>query len=317
MNASHYEPFDPVNLRATLAELLRSLLGTSVRLTSVEVAKQMHDYRVVLVELEAPKLSLVVKLAGPQAELACPFERTAALLRLVGQRTRVPVNRLVAADTSCRDWPWRYLVNERRPGAQWVQARQQMDEDSRQNGYAQIGEAVAELHAIQFAGFGELPPSLNLPANRDFSAAWTERARAFIPDERLRTAFLSALEPRQELFVDLGPASLCHEDLHAYNLLFEQHRSGWRLSGVLDFDKAWAGCRESDLARLEFWDGMSAPAFWQAYQGCFPMDPAYPRRRLLYQLFWCLEYARPTPRHQADTARVCRALRIPEIHLVK
>jgi len=161
-----------------------------------------------------------------------------------------------------------------------------------------------------------LPPSLNLPANRDFVAAWEQRAREFIPNENFRAAFFSALEPRQELFLDLGPASLCHEDLHGYNLLFDRTNHGWRLSGVLDFDKAWAGSRESDLARLEFWDGMTGNAFWQAYQRSYPMDLAYPQRRLLYQLFWCLEYAAPTLRHQADTDKVCRALGIPQINLL-
>ena len=306
-------PDDKISLRRSLTELLKMLLGSRVQVAQLEVSKQLPDYRVVLVELDEPRRSLVVKMAGPRAPLSSPFERTASLLRLVRQRTRVPVAEVLGADASCQRWPWRYLVTERCPGLAWAYARQQMVESEQSYCYTQLGEAVAELHALQFAGFGELPPSLNLPAGRDFVAAWQKRAQAFIPDERLRAAFLEALEPRQDLFTDLGPASLCHEDLHGYNLLYDRRARGWQLSAVLDFDKAWAGCRESDLARLEFWDHSTGPTFWQAYQSGFPIDPGYQQRKLLFQLFWCLEYAQPTPRHQADTERVCRALGIPGV----
>lgn len=309
-------PQNKTELEGQLTELLQQLLGSQIRLAGLSVSKHLDEYRVALVELEQPSRPMVIKIAGPNAPLASSFERSANLLRLVKQRTRVPVAEVIAADESCRHWPWRYVVMERRPGIQWVQAREQMDSAGRSDCYTQLGEAVAELHAIQFAGYGELPPSLNLPANRDFAAAWEARAAIFIPDERLRETFLAALEPRRNLFVDLGPANLCHEDLHGYNLLYQWTSGGWRLSGVLDFDKAWAGSRESDLARLEFWDDMTSPDFWAAYQDCFPMDPAYPQRRLLYQLFWCLEYANPTPRHQADINKVCRALEIPEVQLI-
>ncbi len=176
MPSNHSFPQNENDLKTQLAELLQELLGSQARLTGLSVSKRLDDYRVALVELESPHRSLVIKLAGPDAPLASPFERTASLLKLIKQRTRVPVAEVVAADASYQRWPWRYLVMARRPGLQWVQAREQMDAAGRDLCYAQLGEAVAELHAIQFAGYGELPPSLNLPANRDFAAAWEARA---------------------------------------------------------------------------------------------------------------------------------------------
>ncbi len=82
---------------------------------------------------------------------------------------------------------------------------------------------------------------------------------------------------------------------------------------MLDFDKAWAGCGESDLARLELWRGMTGDGFWQGYTSLLPIPAGYADRRPLYQLLWCLEYARPTPEHIADTAAVCATLGIPPI----
>ena len=40
----------------------------------------------------------------------------------------------------------------------------------------------------------------------------------------------------------------------------------------------------------------------------FHVDPAAARRILIYQLMWCLDYNKTTPRHRADTARLCRVL---------
>ncbi len=79
----------------------------------------------------------------------------------------------------------------------------------------------------------------------------------------------------------------------------------WRVATLLDFDKGWAGHPEIDLARMEFWDGMTAPAFWAAYRTVSPVDQGYEQRKLFYQLIWCFEFSRNTPRHLVDTNRLC------------
>jgi fructosamine-3-kinase len=99
--------------------------------------------------------------------------------------------------------------------------------------------------------------------------------------------------------------------LHQYNILFHQVHGHWQLAAILDFDKAWAGHHEIDLARLDLWDGMTQTDFWQTYQRVLPIDPLYAQRRPVYQLLWCLEYADSTPKHLADTQRVCQELNIP------
>ncbi|HEX8682568.1 MAG TPA: fructosamine kinase family protein, partial [Ardenticatenaceae bacterium] len=85
------------------------------------------------------------------------------------------------------------------------------------------------------------------------------------------------------------------------------------LATTLDFDKAWAGHHESDLARLDLWQGMTSDSFWQGYQSIQSIDPLYPQRRTIYQLFWCLEYAQNSPEHLADTQRLCLELGISAI----
>src|SRR5262249_39362179 len=123
------------------------------------------------------------------------------------------------------------------------------------------------------------------------------------------------LASRREFFEQVTQAVLCHDDLHHYNVLVRHDRGSWKLAGILDFDKAWSGHAETDLARLDFWDDMMGDGFRQGYAMPPVYEASYERRRPIYQLLWCLEYAVETPRHLADLRRVCQELDIAPIAL--
>lgn len=217
-------------------------------------------------------------------------------------------------DVSLQVWPWRYLILTSLPGVEWSVLRNQLGSAELALTHRQIGEAVGQLHGIGFPAFGPIdgmgqvqqPDASALPALR-------KHAARIIPTPRLRDVFLASLEQRSACFETVRNAGLCHEDLHHGNILFIQQAGEWRLAAILDFDKAWAGPPESDLARLEIWRGMTSPDFWAAYLNFRKLDAGYPQRRPVYQLLWCLEYANPTPEHLADTRRVCQELGCPVI----
>jgi fructosamine-3-kinase len=177
--------------------------------------------------------------------------------------------------------------------------------------YRQMGEAVAQLHTIHFPAFGPLSADGRVHGESTYLDALKAHAEGCIEEPRWRDLFFSALERRRDLFLDLGDAALCHEDLHQHNILFQARQGRWHLATILDFDKAWAGHHETDLARLELWTGMTSREFWEAYRALHPIDPLYRERRPIYQLLWCLECAWPTPEHVADTRRVCDELGLP------
>jgi aminoglycoside phosphotransferase (APT) family kinase protein len=185
-----------------------------------------------------------------------------------------------------------------------------MDSAELTRAYQQMGAAIAQLHTIHLPAFGEL----DTPGHASYWEALIEHARQIITAAHLRDMFFAALEKRAHLFRDVAEPCLCHEDLHKYNILFQCEQGRWQLATILDFEKAWAGQPETDLARLELWRGMTSPAFWAAYESICPRAPLYPHRRPIYQLLWCLEYASPTPEHLADTRRVCAELGIPFDH---
>lgn len=178
----------------------------------------------------------------------------------------------------------------------------------------QLGRAVAQLHTISFPGGGEIGADGSVPAGTPYLTALAERTRRRIGDPRDAALFTALLTDRARLFDDIPPAALCHEDLNPTNILVHHTNRGWRLAALLDFDSAWAGSPESDLARLEFRYGALAADLRRAYTAIRPLAGGYAERRPLYQLLWCLEYAHPTPRHNSDTARLCAELGLPPVH---
>jgi fructosamine-3-kinase len=58
---------------------------------------------------------------------------------------------------------------------------------------------------------------------------------------------------------------------------------------------------------------MTNARFWGAYIAIRPIEPLYRQRRPVYQLLWCIEFARPTSEHLADTQRLCAELGLPHL----
>lgn len=296
-----------------LPAFLQDIFGFGVKLVEYTIGNRHHDYLVLLARLERPSLDVVIKLAGPQAPYPCPFDRTAALHRLVAAHTTIPMAAIVAVDVSYRRWPWRYLVKTQVSGHEWAAIHPHLSDGERADAHRQLGDAVAQLHRIRFPAFGELAGDGRLAVEQSFATALRERASRFIGNPRLLDLFLSVVDRHAHLFAEIRTATLCHEDLHHHNILFEQRAGRWHLATILDFDKAWAGHHEVDLARLDLWTAMTSPAFWQAYQAVHPVAAHYYQRRPIYQLGWCLEYAQPTPEHLATTRQLCTQLAIPPI----
>lgn len=296
-----------------LADLMRQTFGPVCRIAECRAVKRETDYMVLIARLEHPDLRVVVKLAGQMAALPSTFDRSAAIIRLVRTHTNVPNSGVIAVDVSYGRWPWRYLISTYQPGQTWRSVRPHLNTGELRDAYRQIGAAVATLHDIPFMQFGEVAPDGSVPFGQPYVTALSERARRRIPNRAYGERYMALLRERSYLFADVSEPRLTHEDLNPNNMLFQRNyeNNRWELSGILDYDSAWAGCHESDLARLELWRGMTDDGFWEGYKSILGVPPAYPHRRLLYQLLWCLEYNSSAPQHAADTRRICLALDVP------
>jgi aminoglycoside phosphotransferase (APT) family kinase protein len=247
-----------------------------------------------------PAERLVVKLTTGAEDL----ERTAAATALAAA-AGVPTAEVLAARTAGDGGPG-YLVQRHVDGVERRRLRPTLDEDEVRSVHRQIAAAVLALQGVRLPAFGDLGSS----DGTGLLAALHRRADRLIADPGRRAAFAALLEREAALFTGDRP-TLVHDDLHHDNVVLSPEGGGWRLAGVLDWDKAWAGPAESDVARMAFWDGMTGPGFWEVYRAAVPEREGWERRALVHQLLWCLEYAVPTERHRADTAAVGAALGWP------
>jgi fructosamine-3-kinase len=303
-------PSDTLDL---LTELLSKTIGSDARLTSYEILNQHPDYYVLEITLGQPSLKLAVKLAGLDAPYHYPFDRTAMFHRIVREQTSIAMPEILAVDVSYDHYPWRYLIKTYLPGEEWRVVKLQLTTREQVEAYRQIGQAVAELHNIRFEAFGEVNNDGMVKSGSDYPSALNHHILKIIKNPDHRDILLNLVDKQSFLFQDVTEARLCHEDLHHRNILFSQQNGRWQLATILDFDKAWAGHHEIDLAKLEFWTDMMGEGFWQAYNHVVSMDTLYPERRPIYQLLWCLDYVANTPKHLADTRLLCEQLGIPII----
>ena len=301
LNSGYPDLADFVRTRV-LAEL-----GSDTRIVNLRPLALSGDSAVLLVELAGAPGAVVCKL-GKAASSAIDLRRTARATSLA-RSAGVPVGAVLAVDTSSRHGPWQYLLAEHLAGVEWRRVRPLLAAEELAAAHQEIATMVLALQTVRLPTFGELDGAAE-PVGGNLVEALRRRAELRIRDPGHRAMFHRVLDQESDLLAaEPGPATLTHDDLHSANVLFGRDRSGsWRLRGVLDWDKAWAGPAEADVARLAFWDDMTGPGFWQAYRAARPATAGEPRRALVYQLLWCLEYDSTTARHRADLAAVSAAL---------
>lgn len=276
--------------------------------TEVQVAGRRHDYWVLRCVCNGSRPSLLVKLAGPDCPYPVDFTRTAAVTAQAAE-AGVPVAHVLASDDTYAAGPWRYAVQEVVAGREWCDVRPGLSASGALTAYAQLADVLVALSSVSFPAFGPLGGDGLPTSDLDLLSALELRAASAIADQERASAFVDLLRREQALFSDSsGAATLCHDDLHHRNVLFDGAGEDVVLTAVLDWDKAWSGSQESDLARMALWDDMTGAGFWSTLRR--RREPAHgeQERRPIYQLLWCLEYDVATPRHRRETERLARRL---------
>lgn len=273
------------------------------------------NYVVAAVTTQRPALRLVVKLEQPGERPNRHLAAMAAIAQLVRGRTTVPTFEVVAVDVSRRTWLWEYLIVTQVPGMTWAELYPQLDGPARAAAQRQIGQAAAGLHTLRFDSFGQIGAAGTVIDGGAALPALERRTQQRLTAPRRRAAMLEVLHAHATLFAEAVVPTLCHEDLNPYNVVFEVRDGHPHLSGILDFESAWASTGESDLARLELWRLTAGSAVRQGYTDVAPLADEYLARRPVLQLLWCLEYAEyhVSTEHQAEIDRLCAELAMAPI----
>jgi fructosamine-3-kinase len=163
---------------------------------------------------------------------------------------------------------------------------------------AELGRQLALMHRRSAARFGWWRPNTigSTPQINTETADWVEFYRhhrlhyqlalaARHGGERLLALGERLLEALPAFFISYRPVpSLLHGDLWGGN-------HGTLADGTpVIFDPAvYFGDREADIAMTELFGGFGA-GFYSAYREAWPLDPGYPVRRELYNLYHVLNH---------------------------
>jgi hygromycin-B 7''-O-kinase len=143
----------------------------------------------------------------------------------------------------------------------------------RVSAYRQIGLLLREFHRIPMEAFGYIGASGILTAHSTNHAylsfqfdrklkEFTDRGGAVGLAQRIA----AHVSRRVDLLRECSHPMLCHNDLHAGNLLAEITKGDVRLSGVLDFEGALAGDPLIDAAKaLYYLDAGASDALLEGY----------------------------------------------------
>jgi len=197
-------------------------------------------------------------------------------------------------------------------GSTWMQLYPQLHTDARLSAHRHIGRAAGQFHALRFDAFGQIDATGSVIDATTAVPALRRRAGLRLTNRRYLVLFLEVFQERQHMFDGVSTPTLCHEDLNPNNLVFEMRDGRPALTGILDFESAWASTGESVLARLELWWMSAGTAIREGYTDVPPLAAECEARRPLLQLLWCLEYAefRNAAQDEAVMRQVCDELAI-------
>src|ERR1700733_3302678 len=166
--------------------------------------------------------------------------------------------------------------------------------DQFESAYRQIGVLLRDFHKIQMEAFGYIGPHgiwTEYPTNyayitSQFDRKLTEFRERGGPEALALQVAAYAVE-HGALLRERNRSVLCHNDLHAGNLLAKVASAGIELCGVLDFENALAGDPLMDVAKAAYYLGRDArQALLDGYGDLGQNDPQLLR---LYHLYFVLE----------------------------
>jgi len=233
--------------------------------------------------LQAEGRSFFVKLNRP--DRFAMFEAEAAGLEALAQTRTIPVPKLIVCG---RTADHAFLVLE-------YIALNKLNSRSEQL----LGQQLAQLHMQKQDYFGwhcdnTIGSSAQINGRyQDWISFWQQQRLGHQLSLAAANGYGGRLQMLGEkLCADLKPLfsgyrpqpALVHGDLWGGNVAEDE------LGNPVIYDPAcYFGDRETDLAMTELFGGFS-PAFYQAYQAVYPLDPGYARRKTLYNLYHIINH---------------------------
>jgi hygromycin-B 7''-O-kinase len=263
--------------------------------TVVSISK-MHGGEIAAVYeivLAADPPSLILKVY-PQS-LHWKMRKEANVIALLGERISVPIPRILLVDDSKQLFDLNFTLMTTLDGAVLGSIERALTPDQFSSAYRQIGALLRDFHQIKMEAFGYIGPhgiSTAYPTNHAYITFQFDRKLSEFQERggpkasALRVAGYVA--ERETLLRACKQSVLCHNDLHAGNLLAKSDSGAIRLCGVLDFENALAGDPLMDVAKAAYY--LNDDARQALLDGYGDLGHANgPQLLRLYHLYFILE----------------------------
>jgi len=201
------------------------------------------------------------------------MQKEVTVASLIRACLSVPVPRILLADDSKRLLGLNFILMTKLAGSILGGFESALTNGQRVSAYRQIGLLLREFHRIPMEAFGYIGASGILTAhltNHAYLSFQFDRKLKEFTDRggavRLAQRIAAHVSRRADLLRECSHPMLCHNDLHAGNLLAEITKGDVRLSGVLDFEGALAGDPLMDVAKaLYYLDAGARDALLEGY----------------------------------------------------
>jgi aminoglycoside phosphotransferase (APT) family kinase protein len=228
-------------------------------------------------------------------DLHWKMQKEMTVIGLIRDRLGVPVPKILVADDSKRLLGLNFIVMTRLDGSVLGRLESTLAPAQRGSAYAQIGRLLRDFHRIPMEAFGYIGPKgiwTAHPTNHAYLTHQFQRKLAeFVErggDAGVAGRIKAHVAERAGLFGACTQAVLCHNDLHAGNLLAAITGENLRLTGVFDFEGALSGDPLMDVAKaLYYLDDESRRAVLDGY-GVMGREH-WSETLALYHLYFVLE----------------------------
>jgi hygromycin-B 7''-O-kinase len=245
------------------------------------------------IALAAGKPPLILKVY-PQS-LHWKMQKEANVISLVEGRLGVAVPRILLVDDSKQLLDLNFTLMTKIDGQILGSIERTLTPHQFASAYRQIGSLLRQFHQIPMEAFGYIGPNgiwTPHPTNHAYMTFQFDRKLNEFEQrggaEVLARQVARHLAECEELLRDCRQPVLCHNDLHAGNLLVNLEAEALDLCGVLDFEGALAGDPLMDVAKAAYY--LDEDARRALLDGYGPVQGRNAREALrLYHLYFVLE----------------------------
>lgn len=209
------------------------------------------------IALTAGQASLVLKVY--RQSLHWKMQKEANVLALLDERISVPIPRILLVDDSKQLLDLNFILMTKLDGRSLGSIERTLAPDQFASAYRQIGTLLREFHQVPMEAFGYIGANGILaafPTNHAYiTFQFDRKLKEFLEhggQEALASRVARYAAKHDTLLRGCRQPVLCHNDLHAGNLLAKSESGAIRLCGVLGFEGALAGDPLMDIAKAAY-----------------------------------------------------------------